>query len=495
MKSTFVQPGKVKKAPLILVRVMRGKSSQDEFKIDGDTDIGRDKTCHIRFDDKEVSRYHARIYFDHAWIIEDLNSTNGTYIKNQKIDRTRLNPPLTVEFGRQGPIISLRYPDSGNTRIDSFQSDTFQKYFSDDDTLPVGMQTMAVRETYREIRRKQIRRNFYIGFTVCVLLIFMGFRIYHESTKVTALHASAKDIFYQLKNQELKINELLSDLNPSQKSNDLIRSLRNDQSTLETRYNNFVDKLGLYNNLSQRERLIYRMARKFGECEANMPPAFLKAVLNEIDNYWTKPTGRRRFWDAINRAKSENYIPVTVKAMLDNHVPAEFFYLALQESDFKKEAIGSLTRFGYAKGIWQFIDQTAEKYKLTIGPLNDQPLFDPRDDRFDFTKATTAAAKYINYIYNTDAQASGLLVIASYNFGEHRVLKFLDLLSRNFRMNPKERNYWELLRRYEDKIPHETKDYVMKIFSAAVIGSNPRLFGFDVDAPLKDEVQNYTMYN
>jgi hypothetical protein len=51
-------------------------------------------------------------------------------------------------------------------------------------------------------------------------------------------------------------------------------------------------------------------------------------------------------------------------------------------------------------------------------------------------------------------------------------------------LNPKERNFWELLRHY--KIPQETYDYVLYIFSAAVIGENPKLFGFGFENPLRD---------
>ena len=36
-----------------------------------------------------------------------------------------------------------------------------------------------------------------------------------------------------------------------------------------------------------------------------------------------------------------------------------------------------------------------------------------------------AAARYIKDIYATDAQASGLLVMASYNWGEQRVINLL----------------------------------------------------------------------
>ena len=89
-------------------------------------------------------------------------------------------------------------------------------------------------------------------------------------------------------------------------------------------------------------------------------------------------------------------------------------------------------------------------------------------------------SRYLKDIYSTDAQASGLLVIASYNWGEDKVIRIV----RSMPANPKERNFWRLLTEYRDKLPKETYDYVFYIFSAAVIGENPRLFGFKFDNPL-----------
>ena len=70
--------------------------------------------------------------------------------------------------------------------------------------------------------------------------------------------------------------------------------------------------------------------------------------------------------------------------------------------------------------------------------------------------------------------------MASYNWGQTRVRKLI----RQLPENPRERNFWELLKRF--KIPRETYDYVFYIFSAAVIGENPSLFGFSFPNPLDD---------
>jgi peptidoglycan lytic transglycosylase D len=71
--------------------------------------------------------------------------------------------------------------------------------------------------------------------------------------------------------------------------------------------------------------------------------------------------------------------------------------------------------------------------------------------------------------------------MAGYNWGEQRVINLIRSLS----PNPKDRNFWKLLERYRERIPAETYNYVFYIVSAAVIGENPRMFGFPFDNPMK----------
>jgi hypothetical protein len=119
-------------------------------------------------------------------------------------------------------------------------------------------------------------------------------------------------------------------------------------------------------------------------------------------------------------------------------------------------------------------------YGLRLGPLKHLRQPDPRDERHNFKKSTQAAAQYIKAIYDSDAQASGLLVMASYNWGERRVNRLIKKMPEN----PQERNFWLLLGKYKNQIPRQTYDYVFHILSAAVIGEDPQLFGFDFENPL-----------
>ena len=185
----------------------------------------------------------------------------------------------------------------------------------------------------------------------------------------------------------------------------------------------------------------------------------------------------------LNRIAQQNgYVDKISSELLAQGLPPQYFYLALQESNFDPYISGPMTRKGIAKGMWQFVPETAAKYGLRVGPLSDLRRSDPADERDQFEKATKAAARYLKDLYATDAQASGILVMACYNWGETQVLP----LVRSMPANPRERNFWRLLAHHRDQIPKETYDYVFYIFSAAVIGENPRLFGFDFDNPLGD---------
>jgi hypothetical protein len=59
----------------------------------------------------------------------------------------------------------------------------------------------------------------------------------------------------------------------------------------------------------------------------------------------------------------------------------------------------------------------------------------------------------------------------------------IDVL-RRMPADPRQRNFWQLLAKHGNEVPEQTYNYVFYIVSAAVIGENPRLFGFKFDNPL-----------
>jgi FHA domain-containing protein len=65
------------------------------FKLGPSMAIGRAPECEIRLEDTYVSQQHARIFGkSERWYVEDLGSTNGTFVNDQK-----LGAPAQVEPG------------------------------------------------------------------------------------------------------------------------------------------------------------------------------------------------------------------------------------------------------------------------------------------------------------------------------------------------------------------------------------------------------------
>jgi len=272
------------------------------------------------------------------------------------------------------------------------------------------------------------------------------------------------------------VEKLVADSGSAKAAEEAVR-LRSQRKSLDDQYNHLLASLKVYDpKMTEEQKLVLRVARIFGECEVAMPPQFL----TEVQKYIKLWQGSNRYIKAVRLAKEKGYTSTIAHEFLAKGLPPQFFYLGMQESDFNETISGPPTHAGIAKGMWQFIPSTAEHYGLRVGPLVDLPRADPGDDRHHWDRATKAAASYIKDLYSTDAQASGLLVMACYNWGEKSVLPLVQSMPKN----PRERNFWKLLELYKAKIPDETYKYVFYIVSAAVIGENPRLFGIDSDNPL-----------
>lgn len=62
--------------------------------------IGRDHGCDVVLTGAAVSRQHVRLRFrDGAWILHDLESTNGTLVNNQRVVRCRLIAGDRLDLG------------------------------------------------------------------------------------------------------------------------------------------------------------------------------------------------------------------------------------------------------------------------------------------------------------------------------------------------------------------------------------------------------------
>jgi hypothetical protein len=72
--------------------------------------IGREKTCTLVIDSPLVSREHARLTHEgDQWLIEDLGSTNGTFVNNQRVQER-----VALKKGDRLAIASFVYRFTGD---------------------------------------------------------------------------------------------------------------------------------------------------------------------------------------------------------------------------------------------------------------------------------------------------------------------------------------------------------------------------------------------
>jgi len=132
---------------------------------------------------------------------------------------------------------------------------------------------------------------------------------------------------------------------------------------------------------------------------------------------------------------AQMYFPMFEQQLDKYNIPLEMKYLAIVESALNAKA---RSRVG-AGGLWQFMYYTGKVYGLEVTSYV--------DDRNDPLKATIAACRHFNDLYNM--YHDWLLVLAAYNSGPGNVNKAI-------RRSGGKMTFWEIM----PYLPRETRDYV-----------------------------------
>ncbi len=95
-------------APISLVILEPPAESGRHFDVMGEMTIGRAAGCQITLDDTYISQLHAKVSNEEAGVvIEDLGSTNGTYLNRQRVTTPVLGAPGDqIQVG--GIVMELR---------------------------------------------------------------------------------------------------------------------------------------------------------------------------------------------------------------------------------------------------------------------------------------------------------------------------------------------------------------------------------------------------
>lgn len=81
--------------------VYRGRSKEAVYDLRPGAVVGRARSCALQLDDRLISRRHVR--FDRAaegWTVQDLETPNGVFVNQERVDRALLMPGDTVIVGQ-----------------------------------------------------------------------------------------------------------------------------------------------------------------------------------------------------------------------------------------------------------------------------------------------------------------------------------------------------------------------------------------------------------
>ncbi|RLC13996.1 MAG: hypothetical protein DRI24_14455, partial [Deltaproteobacteria bacterium] len=92
--------------PKLKITIESGLAPVTEFVFTDRFRIGRHSSCQLQIKNKEVSRYHADVFIeDGDWWIQDLQSGNGVFIEDRKIDKLPLTGRTRIHLGISGPSL------------------------------------------------------------------------------------------------------------------------------------------------------------------------------------------------------------------------------------------------------------------------------------------------------------------------------------------------------------------------------------------------------
>jgi soluble lytic murein transglycosylase-like protein len=218
------------------------------------------------------------------------------------------------------------------------------------------------------------------------------------------------------------------------------------------------------NDSSKRKKAIASKPREteYYTIPANVVyPNILKGNEAESKAYIEKFAASRKDYVIRMHNKGASNFPKIITTFKKYNVPEEFRVLIALESAFNGNAVSPVGAVGY----WQLMDGVAKEYGISYIPRNGvtvdakkKPLV---DDRKNFTKSTTVAARYLKD-RSRNLKNNVLLMVASYNCGIGNVWK---AMAKSGKTNP---TFWDV----KQFLPMETRNYVMNFISLNVLFHN-----------------------
>lgn len=190
--------------------------------------------------------------------------------------------------------------------------------------------------------------------------------------------------------------------------------------------------------------------------------------VRQFIGYFTRGRGRTTMEAGLQR--SARYRDMARRVFKEEGVPTDLIWLAQIESLWNPYALSSAS----AKGIWQFIPATGQRFGLYQSYWV--------DERSNPEKSTRAAARYLKWLANR-YRNNWELALAAYNSGEGNVDSAIARAG--------VADFWRL--HGGGLLPQETRNYVPAILAVVAIAKNARAYGFEVPGSYSPRFETRTV--
>jgi pSer/pThr/pTyr-binding forkhead associated (FHA) protein len=522
------------------LEIIKGQQTGRRYLLqDGAISVGRSSQNNIALNpsEKTVSSHHAIIYKsgDHI-TLQDLESTNGTYVNEERITEIQLMPNDVIGFGKTGPrlkliksetelslnadsALNISSPESTSIRTIEDDINKYDKMISDDMT---GKEDLSVVTKVKLTLppKNQLNNN--------------SSQTMEMEKKIIEKKMGASDM-HKLMGDEDRIEKIINRGKIGQTQAAMLKSVYIAHKRSRKKW---IAILGVVIGISvvaisffairayQYKSLLskgFSLREKLDKYEAQIADANKNPDVNKkiLDSLILELENAKKQLSAVRQeVKSSDFdkfysepLEKTIDEVLmrfgetDYHIPKEMisrvkYHINIYSGSLKNTIAKYIARkekyfpmirkifrqnnlpedLAYVSMLESGFNPMALSHAGARGIWQFMPETGRRyglridnivDERCDPEKATNAAAKYFKELIAIfGGKSSVMLAIAAYNAGENRIVNALRKIDNPMR----NRDFWYIYRM--GILAEETNEYIPRVIALLIISENPKQYGF-----------------
>lgn len=514
---------------------------------EGVSSIGRSSSNSIKLPstEKSVSGHHALVYHTPERIfIQDMQSTNGTFVNEQQITEETLKPGDTIGFGKEGPRLkviltqeeldlSKLNPEMNNTpglsNVKTINDDVKRAMYTSDSTSQEDQNAIT------KIKLQNKGQSLYSNVSVTTEM----------EKKILEKDLNSNDL-KQILNDSKRVEKILQQGNIGATQTNMLRSMYDVKKSMRNTWIYVICCIGVvslgaisffairtyqYKSVLDKAGKIKEDLEKYEKqiAKVNANPDANKAELEKlISNLEDK---QKAFEDLKPQIEKDDFgkiysDPVEQKidqilqrfGETDYHIPEEMvqrvkYHLSIYSGNLKDVVSRYIKRrelyFPMVQKVFREKNIPVELAYICMleSGFNPKALshagarglwqFMPEtgkryglivteelDERIIPEKATYAAAEYFKDLIGIfGGKSSVMLCMAAYNAGEGRIIGALRKIDDPMR----NRDFWYIYRM--GYLAEETNEYIPRVIALMIISENPGAYNFDKSLPIANPVQ------